>query len=539
MANLGKPVKGKSKRLAKAEKKGGASDAERRLQMRVQKMKENDFRLRIWQKRRAELKASLHREQKHARMNLLKIQNQWRKVMRLAKVQSLRRDIDVLAQSHERDVDRKDAIIQMLDRDLEEAEEQYQMALRNHLSNCDQLIELQDSRILALEDDFTKELGAMEHEFEGEREQIITQETRESQELQDIISAVGNQEKEREIERKHEHEQNREEIRNKNLEDINVLRITLENLIEDLEKSFEQAHMQYLQNTDEQTQEFKNLTRTDQELSKQIDHKIRRIERLQAGRNHWLAKIKQNTKECEERNTALAEEKQQIVAHFQELKSRMNRFRQDQARRLTTLTKSARKCKAALVKKRDLADRIMKLAELARKYETEREKVLPFATATNTGAVGGARGEAAGDVAVAASEVADLKAQTQMAFKGEGAEAGSAFAPVVRDSEGNIVEEWNYLDNFYKKFNKVFLDKLAAEREKERLMRENQDLQSILKQYLDGISVNQDVLDGNNPLLVVNGRLKLNRQPVRRRVHPVTLSAAHMVNTGRVGTGPL
>ena len=56
MANLGKPVKGKSKRLAKAEKKGGASDAERRLQMRVQKMKENDFRLRIWQKRRAELK---------------------------------------------------------------------------------------------------------------------------------------------------------------------------------------------------------------------------------------------------------------------------------------------------------------------------------------------------------------------------------------------------------------------------------------------------------------------------------------------------
>ena len=31
----------------------------------------------------------------------------------------------------------------MLDRDLEEAEEQYQMALRNHLIHVDQLIELQ------------------------------------------------------------------------------------------------------------------------------------------------------------------------------------------------------------------------------------------------------------------------------------------------------------------------------------------------------------------------------------------------------------
>ena len=35
-------------------------------------------------------------------------------------VESLRKDIEILSQNHERDVDRKDAIIQMLDRDLEE-----------------------------------------------------------------------------------------------------------------------------------------------------------------------------------------------------------------------------------------------------------------------------------------------------------------------------------------------------------------------------------------------------------------------------------
>lgn len=35
-------------------------------------------------------------------------------------MESLRKDIEVLSQNHERDVDRKDAIIQMLDRDLEE-----------------------------------------------------------------------------------------------------------------------------------------------------------------------------------------------------------------------------------------------------------------------------------------------------------------------------------------------------------------------------------------------------------------------------------
>ena len=33
--------------------------------------------------------------------------------MRLAKVESLRKDIEVISQNHERDVDRKDAIIQV------------------------------------------------------------------------------------------------------------------------------------------------------------------------------------------------------------------------------------------------------------------------------------------------------------------------------------------------------------------------------------------------------------------------------------------
>ena len=66
----------------------------------------------------------------------------------------------------------------------------------------------------------------------------------------------------------------REEIRNKNLEDIHVLRITLEGKIEELERRFENAHMNYLQNTDKRTQDFKYLTRKDQELRKDIDHKL-------------------------------------------------------------------------------------------------------------------------------------------------------------------------------------------------------------------------------------------------------------------------
>ena len=37
---------------------------------------------------------------------------------------------------------------------------------------------------------------------------------------------------------------------------------------------------------------------------------------------------------------------------------------------------------------------------------------------------------------------------------------------------------------------------------------------SLLKQYLDGISVNDDVMNTNNPLLVVNHKINLTEMPV-------------------------
>ena len=40
----------------------------------------------------------------------------WRAILRTAKTEALRKDVEVLAQNHEREVDRKDAILQILDR---------------------------------------------------------------------------------------------------------------------------------------------------------------------------------------------------------------------------------------------------------------------------------------------------------------------------------------------------------------------------------------------------------------------------------------
>ena len=60
----------------------------------------------------------------------------------------------------------------MLDRDLDEAEEQYQMALRNHLIHVDELIELQNSRLRGLQEEFDRDVEIIKAEYDGEKREI-------------------------------------------------------------------------------------------------------------------------------------------------------------------------------------------------------------------------------------------------------------------------------------------------------------------------------------------------------------------------------
>lgn len=120
--------------------------------------------------------------------------------MRLAKAESLKKDVEILSQNHERDVDRKDAILQMLDRDLEEAEDQFQMALRTHLQNLDILIQLHDSRLYALEKSFQQELKTMQKDFAIEREVMHLKFKTEKKELTAVIETIEHDENEREAE---------------------------------------------------------------------------------------------------------------------------------------------------------------------------------------------------------------------------------------------------------------------------------------------------------------------------------------------------
>ena len=95
--------------------------------------------------------------------------------------------------------------------------------------------------------------------------------------------------------------------------------------------------------TEQRTQDFKHLASRTSECQT-IEMQMRKLQRLQDSLAHWKTKLASNGRECDERNRALREEKDAISRHFQELKSRMNKFRESEGRgcRSSSSTRSRR-----------------------------------------------------------------------------------------------------------------------------------------------------------------------------------------------------
>ena len=402
--------------------------------------------------------------------------------MRVSKTEQLKKEIQIYQQNHDREVDAKDAILQMLDRDLEEADEQFQMALRNHKIRIDQLIDIQKSRLKGLQEEFDRDLSILKNEFDIEKGGIFRGHLMEKAELENMIETIVEEENSKLKKLEDNFNEVREETRNTKMEEQESMKHDLIKKIEILDENFEISFSNYVTETDSKSGEYIKKLQSNEEASKEISQLMREIARLKEINENWAIKKVQNYKESSNRNSKLLEEKKTILKHYHALKRQMTNFRDDESKRLTNLTTNSKSCMDTLKGYMKLGERIIKTAELWRKLETEREKVLPFYE----------------------SETDQLDENVDPNIE------------IVKGLDKSVYNEFQSLDNFYKRYNKVLLDKVAIEKQKASLDKENMFFKSLLKQYLDGVSVNNDVMNSNNPLLVINNKVNLNRPPVQK-----------------------
>ncbi|KAM7079979.1 LOW QUALITY PROTEIN: dynein regulatory complex subunit 2 [Ciconia maguari] len=413
------------------------------------------------------LKDKLAKEERSSSLNLRKLGTQWRAVLRETKDKELRQDIEILSQTFARVMDCKDS---SLAADLEEAEEQHAQALRSHLHNVDRLLQLQRGRLTCLEEGYSTQLEALKTEFEAERRTILEQHERESCYLRDVVLAAEENYAKNDHEATLNFQSARDDIKSKSLQEKQYSRMQLGGKTEALWEQFQWA-MQSHEATEHQKIAFEALKQKDKKSSREIETQAKKLQKLQDLVTATKGRIAAHLRESEEQNRCAREEKERVLGQLQELKSGMNQARAKAHGSLARLTVQSGAALKALARVVEKAQRVLRLAEMCRRLETEEEKVLPFYPSS-----------------LAEEEQRDARQVLEE----------TPAEPLAR-----AMQDYVGLERFWQRFNKAKLEEQALERERAALSQRNRRLRELLRQYLAGISVSQEVLDEPNPLLAI------------------------------------
>ena len=476
---------------------------EERIEYLRQKQLEEEEILRNQEKALLDfLKEKVAREEKYTKLNTLKLQEKWRIILRQVKTENLRKEIEVVRQTFERVVDNKGAILQALSQELMEAEEQYMMAHRTHLCKLAKLYEFQKERLATVDTDFEQELAHLQGDYEGERGEMMGKDHMQQQYWHEVRYAMQLRQEERVDMKKKEYQSNMDEIKNKQMDSKHALKDQKKQEFQSLVDVFNGVKEEYKRETEEQKNEYERLKGQDILNSEKIHKQMKTLQRLQENINHVKATMDGNNKEHRTESVSMRENKEMVVGALRDLKGYLGRDREKERKDLMKLTMQTSSAAKKLRELKEKGEKALRQSEICRKKETEEEKVLPFYGSSLT-----------------AEEEAAIRSLSEQPHSEE----------LTR-----VMEDYKAMENFWKRVNKVTLDVHALNKEKEKLSIENHKLRTMLKQYLEGISVSDDVMSRANPLMQCVTSPLTSQPPEtgerRRLAAPITVvEAAHVM----------
>ena len=395
------------------------------------------------QEKRTHLKKKFEEEMQYSRINRMKLLNDWRVIMRIAKIDEIRKYLTLYMQIFERDLDDKDAILQMLDRDISEAEDHYNIALTND------------------------EFAEIKKQFEQEQTDILRMLNNITESYNKKIAKLN---------------QDFQELKNSQIQKINEVYSHLQEAIKkagtDVHNKFSNEMNDIKQKSDEKNRQDADGIERLNTLEKEVNLKQKKLEKKNEELKQLKVKIKQNNEDWDQKNESLKREKEKIMNSYRILKSKLIEFRNMQHEKLKKLVKNSWECETKLKNYIKLAEKILKLAEISRRLEIDKEKILPYYENSDV---------ERDDENVVAVKLDEIKGIDPM-----------------------IYEEIESLQNFWKRYNKVKLDVIAIKKQKEEVEKQNEILKNYLQQYYDGFHVNNVVMTNENPLLKID---KMNPNP--------------------------
>ncbi|KAK7891016.1 hypothetical protein WMY93_022979 [Mugilogobius chulae] len=303
------------------------------------------------------LRDKLQDDEKNSALNQLKLSDGWRANLRQSKTTEIKKDMDVLQQNFERQVDGLDSIIKKLEVNVGEAESQLVQLHRTHLKQIQTLLELQRKRMDYLEQGWESTIENIQEQYTAQREQMTAEIEQQHQDVEDC--SLLNQ---------HKYEEMMSEMSAVHRQTMDFYENLLLDKISKLEKIPEERrreHQQLMQKYNSRRQELESLAKENQECTESIKQTNAELQRLQkklfdfhalpSSGDNGLAKLEQQLRDTTE--------------GIKHLKTEMEVERGKSRKRLSVLSMDSEEAAKKLLNVVKTGDRILSLAKLCKKME--------------------------------------------------------------------------------------------------------------------------------------------------------------------------
>jgi hypothetical protein len=418
---------------------------------------------------------------KFEQLNNTAIEAKWSDILAAQTNAQQQESVAKVRATYTRQLDRCDAIVNRLLQWLEGGERQYQFGLRAYKSNLKLLSSLANRRLDNAFERFTGVLETMRDEFNANRAKALAQYGRHAAEYRDITCAIEHQFEEKRALMDNSYRTEKETLAMKAQEAVSSLRTHLTEETNRALRAQKEANDAFKGKSEGKTQQYVQMYEKDKQRKRTMKLNEEQILRNAAEISHWRRKIKNNARESKESNDRLRAEKENLSLHFRELKATMAHFRLLENRKLAEISVAFEGSIDSMNEKLMLAEKILKYAEMTRKLETEKEEIMPFTKS----------------ICEDDPDISRQLAQFKIQLKGD----------------AKYVAESDLFDKFYRRYNKVLLDKLALQREREALTEHNIRLRNMVKKYMGGMAISQDLQNRPNTLFIVN---QMTNAPMRK-----------------------
>ncbi|XP_049298255.1 dynein regulatory complex subunit 2 [Anopheles funestus] len=459
---MGKKKGGNKNKLAKM------SDEERARYLQHRADMEEEARRRKQQLIATFMKNKLKREDAFARLNLAKINQEWRSILRNIKCKELKEEVEAVEKTCTECIENKNAVIKRLLCDLDESEDLYSTMLHAHMERVEKIIRIHNDRVNFLMELYELDKKEIIENYEREMELYKSKKFELQKDLECVFYGLAEKARTDRLRNEEEHMLKKDELKNSMILKLEMITKEREREMERLWKEFQRVLNLYLRNTEEYRNEYNTLRDQDSSDTKNIQDHYAEVARLSDQIADLRLKLATLKEEHEFNMKQMQKSKAELQHRVQNLKQEMElgtRLDQEQLKTLAVYSNDAIKHLQGMQKK---VKSIYQIASFCKKYETESEDLLPFVQRPK---------ESQG-------------VPSELPIAERALALPSTTDPTMDSFKREVFDTAELFESFWMRFNKARIDVACLREEKQQLIDRNEQLKTHLKDYLITVNMN-------------------------------------------------